>query len=384
MRRIAHATTIVVAAVMLAACGGGANKNTNGGSSSSARPVDGLLVVDGQARDGDAVVREPQRSAADAVRAQATSGIARVLAESIGTDDPWPAPPLLSDGTIDDGPDPFGEDEIVPVQPTPIEDDPNTTRDLDAWSVLIRDVDSAEWNKWLDGGFKDPFKQNERDPVLKGIVRISVERCGGAHTVATGAVVAPETVVTTVHAIESPSRRVRVAPALGTAYRIPAIVRYLDVDDDVAVLKVPGLKADPLSFYSGGGGDPQRAYAYGIARGTSAGSVRREPAVVATQEEDITVEQPDGFGKGITDREVFPMVGAIDSGFTGGVVTTTSDPKLVTGWAVHGLVRARVPYRSQTGGILVPARVVQEAVANAQGLDAWFEHGAGRCPQWTR
>jgi hypothetical protein len=102
------------------------------------------------------------------------------------------------------------------------------------------------------------------------------------------------------------------------------------------------------------------------------------------EEEDIDVEQPDGFGAGITDRKVFPIIAAIDSGFSGGVVTTTSDPARVSGWAVHGLVRARVQGRSDTAGIVVPGRIVREAVTASQGLPPWFEHKPGGCPQWYR
>lgn len=384
MRRSTRPALLLIASLVLAACGGADSQSkADRTSSSDAKPVEGLLVVDGNRRDGNTRVAEPQLEARKPEPAPATNAVFDALRESIGTKDPWPAPPMLTDGTIDDGVDPF-LDEVVPVQPVPIEDDPATTRDIDAWSQLLRTIDRDEWTAWMDAKLKRPFGQDETDPILDGIVRISVERCGGARTVATGAVVAPETVVTTVHAIESAQRRVRVSPAMGTAYRVPAMVRYLDIDDDVAVLKVPGLKADPLPFYSGGGSEPQRGYAYGISRGSPAGAVRRAPAMVAVAEEKIDVEQPDGFGADITDRQVFPIVAAIDSGFSGGVVTTTSDPEAISGFAVQGLIRARVPYRAQTAGIVVPARIVQQAVSNSQQLDTWFEHPAGRCPQWTR
>lgn len=383
--RLAHRiAACLVAATVFAGCSGAAAPTPDADDGEPAgEPAVGLLVVDGTRREGGNAIEEPALDPAAAVETTPSNAVLEALAEAIPADDPWPAPPLLDDGTIDDGEDPFLE-EIVPIQPTPIEDDPATTRDLDVFNAMIRTIDKDEWDAWMAAKVVTPFHQNELDPILPGLVRISVERCGGAHTVATGAVVAPETVVTTVHAIESTARRVRVSPALLDGQRIPAMVRYLDIDDDIAVLKVPGLSSTPLEFYAGAGTTPQRGYAYGISRGSESGAVRRAPAIVATEEESIDVEQPDGFARQITDRTVFPIIAGIDSGFSGGIVTTTSDPRAISGFAMHGLIRARVSARSDTAGIVVPARLVREAVSESQGLPTWFEHKPGGCPQWMR
>jgi hypothetical protein len=101
-------------------------------------------------------------------------------------------------------------------------------------------------------------------------------------------------------------------------------------------------------------------------------------------ESSLSKEQPDGFDRNITDRSVYPLVGAIDTGFTGGVVAATNDAKLATGWGFHGLIRARIPYRAEGGGVAVPSRLVRIAMAEAAKLDKWSEVMPEHCPEWTR
>ena len=294
----------------------------------------------------------------------------------------WPEPALLPDGTIDDGADPFANG-VVQVQPLPIEDDGAATRAIDRSAMQLRRVQLAQWNRWMDAGLRSPWQQ-DADPTLDSLVKVVVERCGGARSVATGIVLDDETVVTTVHAIESPSRRVRIASAFGASQHIPAMIRYIDVDDDIAVLKVPGLDATPMLFHVVTDDEPHWGYAYGVSRGGVDGTVRRTPAVVAMEAETLTVEQPDGLGERISDRSVIPFVGGVDSGFSGGVVMATNDPEFLTGWGFHGLIRARVPFRSNTGGIAVPAPLIGDALDANDRLDEWFERPVGRCPQWHR
>lgn len=293
----------------------------------------------------------------------------------------WPAPELRSDGSIDE-PDPFAG-EPVEVLPIPIEDDPETTRALDAWSARLKRVDIDQWNRWMDAGLDSPWVQQE-DSVIDTLVKVTVERCGGARTVATGVVLADDTVVTTVHAVENASKRVQVAQALGDGERISAMIRYLDVDDDIAVLKVPGLQMESMLFHVVTDHEPHWGYAYGIGRGGKRGSITRTPVVVAMDEAVADVEQPDGFAEEISDRSFLPALGAFDTGFSGGVVTATNDPSLRTLWGFRGLIRARVPFRSDTGGIVVPARLVGDALNASDRLPEWFEIEPRGCPQWRR
>lgn len=220
--------------------------------------------------------------------------------------------------------------------------------------------------------------------IVGAMVRVSTLRCGGASTVATGVVLADETVVTTVHAIESPQRRIRVEPLSTPGARVAAIIKYVDVDDDIAVLHVPGLQMTPIGAHVPGGTQPQRALAFGVGTGGTQGSFRRVPVYVAMEETSLTLEQPDGFAQEISDRSVFPIAGGIDNGFSGGVIAATNDAEMVTGWGFHGLVRARVPYRSTGGGVAIPARLVTAAIEASNDVDEWRELRPGGCPQWRR
>lgn len=375
---------VLAVALAMAGCGGGDAKGAKDSGDSptpeSTERMDSVLVVDGTARGADGTPTSKQLAKVPPPAATSKPKKPRIV--TVPRKKHWPKPPMLEDGTIDDGADPF-DGSPVQVQPLPVEDDPRSTAAIDQWASRIRRVELEQWNSWMDAGLRSPWSQ-EQDAAMKSLVKVTVERCGGARTVATGVVLADQTVVTTVHAIESPARRVRITAADGSGARIPAMIRYLDVDDDVAVLKVPGLTAPPMQFHVVTGDAPQWGHAYGIGRGGPAGTARRTPAVVAMVESSLTVEQPDGLAEEITDRPVYPFVGAVDSGFSGGVVTATNDPRFVSGWGFHGLIRARVPFRADTAGVAVPSRVVGDALKAHERLDEWYEHPAGVCPQWRR
>ncbi|MCW2921110.1 MAG: hypothetical protein JWL76_984 [Thermoleophilia bacterium] len=384
-RRIRDVVLTLSLGAVLAACSGPADTTDAGGSDSKEKDtnasaaVDSVLVIDGKQVGPDgAVASDPTLD-----RAKAASKRARTRTTATTDEVEWPAPQLNADGTINDGPDPF-QGERIQVQPLPIEDDPSTTASIDAAAMQMRRLDRADWDRWIGANNqRSPWAQGD-DPFASALVDITVERCGGARTVATGVVLAEETVVTTVHAVETASKRVRVSSTVGEGPRLAAMIRYLDVDDDVAVLKVPGLKIQPMPMYAPSGTAPRLGYAYGVANVGVAGSMRRTPVMVSMQEATIEAEQPDGFAEQISDRSVQTLVGGISTGFSGGVVATTNDPKLSTGFGFHGLIRARVPFRADTAGIVVPSRIVRDAISASGQLDTWFEHRPGGCPQWGR
>lgn len=364
MRPLPARLAMAAAWVVLAGgCGSNAPSATEAApEAESGKPVSSVLVLEGKP-----AAKAPRGT--ERFRSQKAPAHRKAV---------WPAPALNADGTIA-GTDPFGARPIE-AQPVPVEDDAATTAAIDLWRSRLRTVDPEQWAEWMDSGGGSPWA-NTTDAVMPSIVQIAVQRCGGARTVATGVVVAPETVATTVHVVESAASRVWVAPATTGARRIPAIVRYVDVDDDVAVLKVPGLTLPALGLHAAGGGAPRWGYAYGVGQ---RGGVRRAPVVADPAESVVDREQPDGFAQQISDRSIHPMIGAVHSGFSGGVVTLTDDPELTGGWGLHGLLRARVPFRADTGAILVPSRIVREAVAASLALDEWFEIRPGACPQWRR
>lgn len=293
-----------------------------------------------------------------------------------------PRPELLSDGTIDDGPDPFGE-APTPVLPTPIESDPETTRALARSASDLQRIEGAQWRTWLDDRSQLATAAGPPE-ALEALVRVYTLRCGGARTVTAGIVVGDELVATSVTAVESPQRRIRITPATGAPDRIPGMIQYLDVDDDVAIVRVPGLRLRPIGAHVERGVQPARALALGIDAGSGGRGPRRMPVYASMAEDVIDVEQHDGLEQRISDRAVLPMIGGVDDGFTGGMLIATNDARGSSGWGLHGMIRARVPYRSTGGGIAVPARIIQQAVRAASARDPWFEHRPGGCPQWRR
>lgn len=392
VRRIAgFACALAVLGVVVAGCGSGEASDDQKSSSAgmtageAAREADGpsTLIMKGRRVDPEG---EPRSDEVGPRRAGGASRVRRELSSGRrdGRTEPQ-APPLLADGTIDDGPDPF-EDSYVPVQAIPIEDDPYTTSTIETAAMRLRRIDLDVWQDWLyNSNARSPFQQTT-DPTASALVEVSVERCGGARQVATGVVLDDETVVTNVHVVENAAKRIRIAQAASSdsQRRIPAMIRYLDVDDDIAVLKVPGLRIAPMLWHAVVHDRPIVGYAFGVAPGGRAGTLRRVPVVATQSEETIRVEQPDGFARQIRDRPVQTLVGGISSGFSGGVVAATNDPTLQTQWGFHGLLRARMSLRADTAGIVVPSRLVEDALDANDRLDEWFEIRPGHCPQWER
>lgn len=383
LRAARRGILLSILTVVLAGCGasddgGKAASDEAPKDSGSGEQAESLLVIDGKAVGADGEI------ASDPADAPAKVAPKRRVRTAVDEpDEVWVAPRLNGDGTIDDGPDPFAGERIQ-VQPIPVEDDPATTATIDAAAMAMRRIARADWDRWLAASDqRSPWSQGD-DAFAASIVDITVERCGGARTVATGVVLANETVVTTVHAIETATKRVRVSSTVGEGPRLAAMIRYLDVDDDVAVLKVPGLRVQPMPVYVPSGTAPRMGYAYGVANGGVSGAMRRAPVIVSMEETSLTTEQPDGFAEQISDRAVQTLVGGISTGFSGGVVATTNDADLDSGFGFHGLIRARVPHRADTAGIVVPSRIVRDAITASGRLDQWYEIRPGGCPQWRR
>lgn len=389
-RRAIQVVIVVVAALLVAACGG---KDT---SDSTPRDDEGgdadrtpsLLVIDGDAVGAANPVGGMKGSTEADGRVVRETDAAADDEEEAAEEQEYEPIPLLPDGTIDDGDDPY-DAEFVPVLAMPIEDDPYTTSTIEAAAMQLRRVDSEQWAEWMaPPTARSPWQQGA-DPITDSLVEVTVERCGGARHVATGVVLDDETVVTNVHVVENAAKRIRVGRAASSIRatdprRLPAMIRYLDIDDDIAVLRVPGLTQPEMLWHQAIGTAPAFGYAFGVGQGGRSGTLRRVPVMASMQEETITVEQPDGFAEEITDRPVQTVVGGISSGFSGGIIASTNDPTLQAGWGFHGILRARMGLRADTAGIVVPQRIVEEALAANDGLPEWFEIRPGGCPQWHR
>lgn len=386
--QLVAACTVALAALVIAGCGSGGSHSKpkpKQVASTDASSSGSTLILHGAPVDSKTGQRlaEPAARARAAAPAAPTKTVKPGVVVGVRVLDP---PALNADGTIA-GTDPFGSD-VVTVQPTPIEDDVNANASVASFAMHLKDYDVVDWDAWVHSGASLPGTTGD-DTVTPSLVTIAVERCGGARSVAAGVVLGPETVVTTVTAVDNADQRVWVSPTRGAGSgtgvtRIPAMIRYLDVDDDIAVLKVPGLRMPALATHVPTGSKPMRAYAYGLSAGGRTGRPQRVPVFAAMVESSLTKEQPDGFDRAITDRAVYPLIGAIDTGYTGGVVAATNDSTLATGWGFHGLIRARIPYRAEGGGVAVPSRLVGIAIAAAAKLDPWSEVMPAHCPEWTR
>jgi len=380
-RTLALILVVVLGTMVVTGCGGKDAKKRRATTTQAAGTTESFLMLDGKMVNADGELQDDPRL--DPTKPKTTKAAAKKTPIRTVTIKELPVPPLNADGTLVDGADPFASGKVQ-VRPVPIEDDPETTREIDQWGRSARRIDVTQWNAWMSARAVAPAIQDP-DAPMNSMVKVLVEQCGGARTVASGVVMADQTVVTTVHAIENVQRRIRVAAAVGAGDRhLPAMIQYLDIDDDIAVLRVPGLTLAPLGTHVVTGTDPQYGRAYGVGVGGLTGSLRRVPVVVAMREQSIRLEQPDGFAEEISDRSVFPAVGPIDTGFSGGIVTATNDKTLAGGWGFHGLIRARVPYRNDMGGVLVPSRLITAALDANDQLDPWFERDPGGCPQWYR
>lgn len=388
-RHVIRGAIVVAVALLVIACGADdAPRTSDAPATDDSTDKPSLLVIKGDSRGDD-----PLRGVAPGEEraGRTVAGTDAVEGDDDGAAEPereYEPLPLLPDGTIDDGEDPF-DAEYVPVLRIPIEDDPYTTSSIEEAAMQLRRIDVEQWNEWMaPAGARSPWQQGA-DPITDSLVEVTVERCGGARHVATGVVLDDETVVTNVHVVENASKRVRVGRAASSARatdprRLPAMIRYLDIDDDIAVLRVPGLNQPELLWHQPVDAAPAFGYAFGVGQGGRSGTLRRVPVMASMQEERITVEQPDGFAQEISDRPVQTIVGGISSGFSGGIVAATNDPSLQANWGFHGILRARMGLRADTAGIVVPQRIVEEALVANDGLPEWFEIRPGGCPQWRR
>ncbi|MCW2972414.1 MAG: hypothetical protein JWN72_687 [Thermoleophilia bacterium] len=381
-----RALLLITCCLLLAACGAAKEPKSKPTAAKDTGVVNEGLVIKGAEVDPKTGARDVPDVAP--VKTATNGGTTTDAAASTAVE-ALPEPELNADGSLV-GTDPFAGTGVQ-VMPTPIEDDPETVRPFrTAVRAAIAAVDAVDitvgnrMRTWVRSGNHANVDAVTNDVIRPGVVSIAVERCGGARQVVVGAVLADEMVVTTVSAIDNAAKRIWVAP-VGGGDRKQGMLQYLDVADDIAVYRVPGLQLAALpTFAVQGAPGIQFGYAYGISPGGRQGRPQRISVAVGEAEESITFEQTDGLGKAITDRSILPMIGAVDSGYAGGVVAATNDPENQTGWGFWGLIRARVPYESTGGGIVVPARLVNIAVTRALALDPWFEIQPGPCPNWYR
>jgi len=198
------------------------------------------------------------------------------------------------------------------------------------------------------GRLPEPDESVLRSPVASratgSVLRIEGTSCGlGVR--GSGWVVRSGLVATNAHVVSGQTDTKVLVP--GAEGRRDATIVYLDPRNDVALLRVTGLGAQPLPV-STGGDYPRQVVLMGYPGGGdleaaagTAGSVR-------------TVLAPDAHGRSIVRRTVLPIRGAVRKGESGG-------PVIDAAGEVVGMIFGAT--RDGRGGFGVPAGTVAEAAS---------------------
>ena len=194
------------------------------------------------------------------------------------------------------------------------------------------------------------------DPALEtsaqSVARISgVAYACGTSSTGSGFVVAPDRLVTNAHVVAGVDRPVVELP--GGAVREGRVV-YYDPADDLAVIAVDDLDADPLGVaptLSAGDRAVVQGYPYG-------GPFTSGSAGVLSVS---TVRVPDSYGRGAAAREVYALAAVVRPGNSGG-------PLLTTDGDVAGVVFARDDSDQNVGYAMTSAEL-RPVAAQAEDLD---------------
>lgn len=193
-----------------------------------------------------------------------------------------------------------------------------------------------------------PEKGLATDPDVvrasKSVVRVTGIACG-LGVEGSGWIGARELVVTNAHVVAGISQP-RVDTPGGRAF-ISSVVVF-DVTNDLAVLRVPGLRLRPLVLES-----PARGTAVALVGYPQNGPLTRTPGRLGGT---ASVLSRDAYGGGPVTRQITTIRGVVEPGSSGG-------PGIDAQGRVRTTVFARRP--RETGGYGIPADLVRKALANA-------------------
>ena len=200
----------------------------------------------------------------------------------------------------------------------------------------------------------------ELEASAQSVARISgiAYACGKSST-GSGFVVAPDRLVTNAHVVAGVDRPVIELP--GGTVREGRVV-YYDPVDDLAVIAVDDLGADPLGIaptLSAGDRAVVQGYPYG-------GPFTSGSAGVLSVS---TARVPDSYGAGGADREVYSLAAVVRPGNSGG-------PLLTTGGDVTGVIFARDDSERDIGYAMTTAELMPVA---AQAADLSTAVTTGQC-----
>ena len=191
-----------------------------------------------------------------------------------------------------------------------------------------------------------PDKGLAKDPDVvrasTSVVRVTGVACG-LGVEGSGWVAARGLVVTNAHVVAGVGRP-RVDTSGGKAFT--AMVVAFDATNDLAVLRVPGLGARPLSLEA-----PERGAAVALVGYPRNGPLVRTAARLGGTADVLT---RDAYGHGSVTRQITAIRGAVEPGSSGGPGVDT-----------HGHVRTTVFARRprETGGYGIPADLVHKVLA---------------------
>jgi uncharacterized membrane protein required for colicin V production len=163
-----------------------------------------------------------------------------------------------------------------------------------------------------------------------------------------GWVARPELVVTAAHVVAG--EHDTAVQLFGTGPALSAIPVAVDAKNDVAVLRVPGLRAQPLPLV-----DPQPGAAVAILGYPGDGPFDAKPGRIGRT---VTVLSQDAYGQGPVARTITSVRGLVRHGDSGGPAVDGSGRVQTTIFA------ARV---GSTGGYGVPPSAIRAALAGARG-----------------
>jgi S1-C subfamily serine protease len=192
------------------------------------------------------------------------------------------------------------------------------------------------------------------------VVRVVGTACG-LGIEGSGWVAGPDLVVTNAHVVAGEQDTV-VQPA-GVAPGLPAHALVFDPHDDVAVLRVPGLRRPPLALSS----DPTPGTSAAILGYPLDGPFDAEAGRIG-QTQDVNTE--DAYGRGPVVRKITSLRGRVRPGNSGGPMVDDHGHVLATVFA------AIVGSSSSSGGFAVPNAIVRAQLAKAVNSAG---SGTGQC-----
>jgi len=201
---------------------------------------------------------------------------------------------------------------------------------------------------------REPTSRAARDPEVQragdSVVKVLGNACGRGVS-GSGWVAADGVVVTNAHVVGGQSETF-VQPR-GSGGRLDATVIALNVKNDVAVLRVPGLGAPALSFADEvDSGSPAAVEGYPLSGPFAIRAARiGQTRVVISQ---------DAYGRGPVRRSITAFRGRVQPGNSGG-------PLVDTAGRVAGTVFAEAIGGRARGGYAVPNANVRRVLASARG-----------------